>query len=170
MKVMRIAVFLHGTAIMHRSALGCAREERVRQVMQHDPSVRDYAAYVPVGNAVSKVKEWHQHGAEIVYLSSHRRQENIDKDAFVLERFAFPRGEVMARREGETYVDLALRVMPDIIVEDDCESIGGEVEMIHPNLPTEARRNIAGIVVREFEGLDHLPDQPSELITHGAVG
>ena len=90
----RIALFLHGTAIMHPTGLGRSREERVEQVRQRAPSVGDYAAYVPVGNAVAKVREWERRGAEIVYLSSHRRPENVAKDAAVLERFGFPAGPV----------------------------------------------------------------------------
>ena len=53
--------------------------------------------------------------------------------------------------------------MPDVLIEDDCESIGGAVEMIYPHLPDEARSNITGIVVREFEGIDPLPDDPTTL-------
>jgi hypothetical protein len=49
---MKILIFLHGTLIMHKSAEGKTREERVKQVMDGDPSVHDYASYIPVGNAV----------------------------------------------------------------------------------------------------------------------
>ncbi len=41
---------------MHKSAEGKTREERVRQVIDGDPSVHDYASYIPVGNAVEKLK------------------------------------------------------------------------------------------------------------------
>lgn len=34
--VMKIMVFLHGTAIMHRNTAGRAREERVKQVLDGD--------------------------------------------------------------------------------------------------------------------------------------
>lgn len=55
---MKILVFLHGTLIMHKSAEEKSREERVRQVENKDPSVLDYASYIPVGNAVEKLKSW----------------------------------------------------------------------------------------------------------------
>ncbi len=161
---MRILVFLHGTTIMHRAALGHAREERVAQVKRREPSIADYAAYVPVGDAVEKLGRWRRSGAEIVYLSSHRKAENVAKDVSVLERFGFPDGEVLFRQANETYADVARRAMPDVVIEDDCESIGGQEEMIYPHLEPEDHARIRGIVVREFEGIDHLPDDPVELI------
>src|SRR5919204_383291 len=65
---------------------------------------------------------------------------------------------------GESYADVASRVSPDVIVEDDCESIGGTNEMTYPALPERARERIASVVVREFEGIDHLPDDPALLV------
>ena len=62
------------------------------------------------------------------------------------------------RREGETYGAVAERVMPDVIVEDDCESIGGEAEMTWPQIAPERRARIRSVVVKEFGGIDHLPD------------
>ncbi len=52
---MKLLVFLHGTTIMHRSAAGKSCEERVRQVVEGEASVRAYATYVPIGEAVSKL-------------------------------------------------------------------------------------------------------------------
>jgi hypothetical protein len=160
---MRILVFLHGTTIMHRAALGHMREERVEQVKQRDPSVGDYATYVPVGEAVAKLARWQQQGAQIRYLSSHRKPEHVAMDTAVLERFGFPGGEVLFRHPGESYGDVARRAMPDVLIEDDCASIGGEVEMTYLQLRPDEQARITGIVVREFEGIDHLPDTPVEL-------
>ena len=81
---MKILVFLHGTVIMHSSAVGVPREERVRQSAKHEPSVRDFASYLPVGDAVSKLHNWVRQGAEVVYLSSHRKVEDVRKDEEVL--------------------------------------------------------------------------------------
>jgi hypothetical protein len=160
---MRILVFLHGTTIMHRAALDHTREERVEQVQQRDPSVADYAAYVPVGEAVAKLARWQQQGAQICFLSSHRKPEDVAKDAAALARFGFPGGEVLFRHPGESYADVARRAMPDVLIEDDCESIGGEVEMTYLHLRPDEQACITGIVVREFEGIDHLPDTLVEL-------
>ena len=54
--------------------------------------------------------------------------------------------------------------MPDLIIEDDCESIGGSSEMTYTYLKTELKAKIKLIVVKEFEGIDHLPDGINDLI------
>lgn len=87
---MRILVFLHGTLIMHKSAEGKTREERVKQVVNDDPWVRDYGSYIPIGNAVAKVKSWQSQGAEILYLSSHETPKDVKKDKSILEKYGFP--------------------------------------------------------------------------------
>jgi hypothetical protein len=89
---------------MHRAALGHTREERVEQVKQRDASVADY---VPVGDAVAKLARWQRQGADICYLSSHRKLEHVAKDAAVLARFGFPAGEVLFRHPGESYAAVA---------------------------------------------------------------
>jgi len=160
---MKVAVFLHGTTIMHRSALGRPREERVQQVQQGETSVLDYASYVPVGNAATKLRTWSKQGTEIVYLSSHRRPEHVEQDRAVQNASHIPNGQVVFRGPGETYQDVAENVLPDILIEDDCESIGGQHEMISPHLRSELQARITSIVVKEFEGIDHLPDDLAAL-------
>ncbi len=130
-----------------------------------EASVRDFASYVPIGDAVTKLGLWRDQGAEIVYLSSHRRPNDIAMDESVLQRFGFPPGRIVARANGEDYGDVATRVDPDVIVEDDCESIGGTIEMTFPRLRSELRDRITSIVVREFGGIDHLPDDASVLLS-----
>lgn len=51
---MKIMVFTEGTILMHSSAIGVSRSERVKQVMQKETSVHDYASYIPNGNALEK--------------------------------------------------------------------------------------------------------------------
>ena len=163
---MKIMVFLHGTAIMHQSAAGQTREDRVRQVLENDESTRDFASYIPVDNATRKLQVWSQQGAEIVYLSSHRQADDIEKDRAVLRRYGFPDGPILFRHGGEPYHEVAERVLPDILIEDDCESIGGEKEMTYPHLRPELKARVKSIVVKEFGGLDHLPDDVSMLINY----
>ncbi|MBI4016261.1 MAG: hypothetical protein HY363_01040 [Candidatus Aenigmarchaeota archaeon] len=43
---------------MHKNAIGHTREERSRQVIEGDESIKDYASYVPIGNAVGKLQGW----------------------------------------------------------------------------------------------------------------
>ncbi len=155
---MRIMVFLHGTAIMHQAALGKTRDERVQQVIAGAESVRDFASYVPVDGAVQKLDAWRQQGAEIVYLSSHTHEADVEKDRLVLQQYGFPDGPIYYRQSGETYADVATRISPDVLIEDDCESIGGEPEMTYPHLKPQLRLRIKSIVVKEFQGIDHLPD------------
>lgn len=158
---MKIMVFLHGTAIMHRNALGRPREERVRQVLDDDESLLDFESYVPVGDAVRKLRTWEGQDVEIVYLSSHKKAEDVEKDKAVLQRYGFPAGQVFYRHPGEQYCDAAERALPDILIEDDCESIGGEQEMTYPHIKPELQAKIKSIVVKEFGGIDHLPDDIS---------
>lgn len=163
---MKIMVFLHGTAIMHRNGQGRTREERVKQVMNGDESLYDFASYVPVGNAVKKLQVWHQQGAEIVYLSSHLNSELVKLDRKILQDYGFPEGQIFFREIGEPYSDVAERVLPDILIEDDCESIGGEKEMTYPHLRPELKAKIKSEIVKEFSGIDHLPDDIVALIHH----
>lgn len=160
---LKILVFLHGTVIMHSSAVGVPREERVRQSAAREPSVRDFASYVPVGDAVSKLHSWVRQGAEVVYLSSHREVEDVRKDEEVLRRYRFPEGSVLHRGPNESYADVAERALPDVLIEDDCESIGGADEMVCPHLPDALSRRIHSIAVPEFGGIDHLLTDLAEL-------
>lgn len=162
---MRLLVFLHGTAIMHSSAIERTRADRVEQVRAgEDPTLRAYEAYVPVGNAVAKLRRWQAQGAQIDYLSSHRNADDVAKDASVLRKFGFPPGRVLARQRGESYGEVAGRELPDILIEDDCESIGaGEVTYLQ--VQTERRAHIKSIIVPEFGGIDHLPDSLPALLT-----
>ena len=81
----------------------------------------------------------------------------------VLDKYNFPQGLIYWRQNDTTYAQVAEEVMPDILIEDDCESIGGEKEMIYPNIKSELRDKIKSIVVREFEGIDHLAEDINQL-------
>jgi hypothetical protein len=154
----RVLIFLHGTAIMHSTGVGRTREERVRQVrVGRDPALRDYGAYVPVDGVVAKLRRWRDQGAEIEYLSSHRNLNDVAKDAAVLETHSFPPGRILARQSGESYGDVAGREMPDVLIEDDCESIGTD-QITHPQIGPDLRARITSIIVPEFGGIEHLPD------------
>jgi hypothetical protein len=81
---------------MHPGAVGVPRAERIAQVRAGHPTAGDYAAYVPVGDAVAKLRRWQDAGSRIGYLSSHRNADDVTKDAFVLETRSFPAGQVQA--------------------------------------------------------------------------
>lgn len=151
---------------MHKNAKGLARQEIVKQVVESEESLHDYTSHIPVGNAVKKLQDWKGQGAKICYLSSHRKATDVAEDKFVLKKYAFPDGPIFYRQNREEYKDIVERIrpLPDVIVEDDCESIGGKVEMVYPNLKPELRNRINSIVVKEFEGIDNVPDRISELM------
>ena len=61
------------------------------------------------------------------------------------------------RKQGEEYKDIAESLVPDVLIEDDCESIGGEKEMIYPHIKEELKPKIKSIIIKEFEGVDNFP-------------
>jgi hypothetical protein len=152
-----IAIFLHGTIIMHSSGKNQSRDERVKQVLRKDEPIYKFSDYIPISKAVEKLLKWSSQGAKIVYLSFHKNKKNIKEDKIVLRKFGFPKGKILYRKRGREYNNLIESIMPDILIEDDCESIGGEKEMIITKLSFEFRSKINSIVVKEFEGIDHLP-------------
>jgi hypothetical protein len=160
---MKIMVFTEGTLTMAKCGKGVSREERVEQVKQGLPDVDDFKTYVPVENAVDKLKTWMREGAAICYLTSRRDPAEVQLVKDTLNKYFFPDGEVYFCKVDEDYGDVALRVMPDALIEDDCESIGGEAEMTYPKLPAEERAQIKSIIVKEFEGIDNLPGDLNEL-------
>jgi hypothetical protein len=145
---MKILVFTEGTIIMHGN------------------NRKDFASHVPISNSVKKLKSWNKQGAEILYLTSRKEQGQINDIKNVLKKFNFPAGKLLFRKNGEQYGDVVERIMPDVIIEDDCKSIGGEKEMTFPNLKPELKKRIKSIVVKEFAGIDALPENVSELLNY----
>ncbi len=86
-------------------------------------------------------------------------------DESVLKRCGLPKGVIYHRVPEQNYQNLVEQIqpLPDVLIEDDCESIGGETEMIYPQLSSEAKKKIRLVIIKEFEGIDHLPDDPIQL-------
>ncbi|MFX1371520.1 MAG: hypothetical protein ACFFCE_06630 [Promethearchaeota archaeon] len=148
---MRILLFLHGTCIMHRNALGLSRIQIVQQVIEdNDHSISDFASYIPIGKVIKKLTSWKNQGAEISYLSSHLTLENVKRDEIVLKKCNFPKGTIFYRQKEEDWNVQIEKAKPDIIIEDDCESIGGKHQMTFPNLKPELQSKIISIVIKEF--------------------
>jgi hypothetical protein len=145
---MKVLVFTEGTIIMHSK------------------NVKDFASHIPINNSVKKLQSWKKQGAEIIYLTSRKEQRQITDIKNVLKKFDFPEGELLFCKKGEQYSDVAERIMPDIIIEDDCKSIGGEKEMTFPNLKPELKKKIKSVVVKEFAGIDALPEKISDLLNY----
>jgi ribosome biogenesis GTPase A len=155
---MKILIFTEGTLLMHSEGTGVSTEARVQQSKDKITNVKDFARYIPIGNAQAKLRKWQSQGNEIFYLTSRKTPKEINDIQNVLDRFDFPKGRLLYRKENEDYKDVAEQLMPDIIIEDDCESIGGEIEMTYPNINEELKQRIKSVVVKEFGGIDHLPD------------
>jgi hypothetical protein len=160
---MRLLVTLHRTVLMHAGVVDVTRAERVAQVRAKHPTVREYAAYVPVGDAVVKLRRWQAGSAVVAHLSSHRNPDDVALDAWVLRTHDLPAGRVLARLPGETYGDVAGREAPDVLIEDDCESIGAD-QITYPQIAPSVRAGIKSIIIPEFGGIDHLPNDPQALL------
>lgn len=161
---LKILIFLHGTSIMHKCAFNLSREQIVQQIIKDtDKSISDFASYIPIGNVVKKLTLWQNQGAEIMYLSSHLTPENVKYDEIVLKKNNFPEGIIYYRKTEKDWNSAIEECKPDIIIEDDCESIGGNFQMTYPNLAPTLQSKIKSIVVKEFAGIDNLPDNIDEL-------
>lgn len=177
-------VFTDGTILMFKSGVGKTREEIVEQsriegiqreeaaleyesktdVPVEKNSVYNFANYIPCGNAVEKLKKWKNQGAVIYYLTSRRIKPDVEAIKSVLEKYDFPDTDnLLYRKQGEDYKDIAEKLVPDILIEDDCESIGSVKEMTYPHITFDLQKKIKSIVVKEFGGIDHLPDTFREL-------
>lgn len=167
---MKILIFTEGTIIMHLSGKNVSRKERVKQSEEHGPSVCQFRNYIPIDNAVEKLNNWKNEGAQIYYLTSRTTSKQIEDIKFVLNKYDFPdRKNLLFRHKkflftNENYKDIAQKLMPNIIIEDDCESIGGKPEMTFSNISPEIKKNIKSIPIKEFGGIDHLPNKLKELI------
>jgi len=148
---MKLLIFTEGTILMHENAKGCAREEIVQQARDKEESIYDYASYIPVNNAIDKVKEWQSQGHQINYLTSRKKEDEINDIKNVLEEYGFPKGELYYREEDEEYIDVVKRASPDVLIEDDCESIDKE-DVIKSKLNQHTR----GIIVKEFGGIEDI--------------
>jgi hypothetical protein len=179
---MKILVFTEGTILTHRRWIGLPREEIIKNIKSWTnlskeefeklaksgavPGFRYFATSVPIGHCVTKIEAWKKQGATILYLTSRTKPEEVETIRDVLRKHNFPEGELLFRKTGEAYKDVAERVLPDVIVEDDCESIGGEEEMTYPSIRQELKPRIRSIVVKEFNGIDHLSNDVNELLKH----
>ena len=163
-KTMKILIFTEGTLIMHSRAKGYSREDIVRQVENGvDSAIYNWIAHIPIGNSVKKLQKWNSQGARINYLTSRTKPSEVEDIKNVLKKHGFPQGKLLFRQKNEEYRDVVEKAVPDVLIEDDCESIGGIEEMAISNVRSDLKQIIKSIVVKEFEGIDHLPDDLNNL-------
>lgn len=153
---MKLLVFIEGTVLMHKTALGHTREEIIKQIKEKEPSVKEYDSYIPIGAAVQKMNHWVKEGHEIWYITSRTKQEEIGAIKSVLQAYHFPGSEnLVFRKEGDSYADVVERILPDVLIEDDCESIGQE-EIIYLTLRHDIQSRMESVIVKEFRGIDQV--------------
>lgn len=144
----KVLVFTEGTILRPKNLL----------------SLFNYSLYTPILNAVQKLKKWEEQGAEIYYLTSRKKEKQIIQIKNVLAKYEFP-GRTLFFREGkEKYSDIVEYILPDVIVEDNCRSIGGRWQMAITYVSPYLKEKIKSVVVSEFKGIDFLPDSLIELI------
>ncbi len=111
--------------------------------------------YDPIGNAINIVNSLYEKGYEI-YLCSyvHKARYNFIKS--VVDFYGMRYTEILCRDKGETYSEVVERLKPDILIEDDCKSIGGLKACCITDVKEEIKRDIQSIIVPEFSGIDNI--------------
>lgn len=135
-----IMIFVEGTIMKHKSWL----------------TLYNHASYTPIGNSVTIIRGWVEQGANIVYCTS-RRGGQAKTIADLLIKHGFVGTKLVFRSKHETYAKLVELITPDILIEDDCKSIGGTWQMCITKVRPEIKRGIISIAVKEFGGIDELP-------------
>lgn len=143
----KIMIFVEGTILKPKSIL-----------LQYS-----HRSYVPIGKAVSLINRWHAQGAEIVYCTYHKEVNKVNETADMLKDFGFLGSKIYYRAQNQSYKDVVDIIHPDILIEDDCYSIGGAKEMCITFVPTHMKERIKSIVVKEFKGIDSLSPNYLEL-------
>ena len=146
-----IIVFAEGTILKPKSLLSLYRHN----------------AYVPIGNAVNIISLWAQQGANIIYCTS-RRKKKADAMANILKKYNFSGLCLVAREGKESYADVVAALLPNILIEDNCKSIGGAWQMCITKVNPKIKENIKSIIVPEFKGIDALADNIKRLIDTSA--
>lgn len=129
-------------------------------IMQHF----NHASYIPINNAVKIIKTWEEQGAQIIYFTSRKKLKQVHEIKEILLQYNFPGRYLYYREKGQRYKDIVELVLPDILIEDDCRSIGGKWQMCITYIRPEVKRRVKSIVVEEFGGIDNLPSLLSELL------
>lgn len=125
-------------------------------------SLYNHKSYLPIGNCTDIIKGWLGQGANVVYCTSRKGKQAKDI-AVLLKKYAFAGTELYYRSKGEKYKDIVEKIQPAILIEDDCKSIGGTWQMCITKVEPNIRSKITSIVVGEFQGIDNLPRNISEL-------
>ncbi|MDD4590048.1 MAG: hypothetical protein PHG06_06390 [Parabacteroides sp.] len=143
---MRVMIFTEGTILKPKSLF----------------SHFNHKSYIPIGNSVALITAWNQQGAEILYCTS-RKGKQAEEIAQILKRYGFPGSRLYFREPKQNYKDIVEKVKPDILIEDDCRSVGGGWQMCITHVAPEIKKAIKSVVVKEFKGIDHLARSVQDL-------
>lgn len=123
-------------------------------------SLYNHKSYLPIGNCVEIIKEWQRQGANIIYCTS-RKGKQAEDIAILLKKYGFVGTELYYRSKKEKYKDIIERIQPNVLIEDNCKSIGGAWQMCMTKVTPQIKEKIVSIVVGEFKGIDDLPQNVS---------
>lgn len=119
-------------------------------------SLHNHQSYIPIGNCIEIIWHWQKQGTEIVYCTS-RKGKQADEIAKLLLKHGFVGTRLYYRSDQmRKYKDLVENVKPTILIEDNCRSIGGAWQMCITDVEQSVKAQINSIVVKEFDGIDHL--------------
>ena len=124
----------------------------------------NHKKYIPIKNCIKKLEKWQEQGWQISYLTSRRTLKDVNEIKRILSINRFPGKMLYFRGLGQKYKEVVEEVLPNILVEDDCCSIGGKWQMSITYVRPEIKMKIKSIVVKEWHGIDDLPDVVSELL------
>lgn len=125
-------------------------------------SLYNHNAYVPIGNAAALISLWYNQGANIIYCTS-RRNKQAENIACLLDTYGFCGDCLISREHKESYKDIVETIKPNILIEDDCKSIGGAWQMCITHVAPAIKNNIVSVIVSEFKGIDNLPEDINKL-------
>jgi len=141
-----IMIFVEGTILMPKSIF----------------NIYNHKSYVPIGNCLKIIQNWYEQGANIIYCISRKNKQAIDI-AKLLKNYGFVGVRLYYRSKNEKYADMVETIQPNVLIEDDCKSIGGAWQMCITHVNPEIKKQIVSLVVPEFKGIDNLPLSIKEL-------
>lgn len=111
--------------------------------------------YKPIGNAVEKVNAWYDEGNEI-YLCSYVRNARLRFIKSIIDFYGMKYTDILCRTRCEKYHEIVERLKPDILIEDDCKSIGGQKNCCITAVKEDIKEKIKSVIVPEFGGIDNV--------------
>ena len=111
--------------------------------------------YIPIGNAVKTINELYNAGNE-VYLISYIKKNRYNYIKSVIDFYEINYTKILCRDKKERYSDLVEKIHPNILIEDNCKSIGGEKHCCITNVSKDIKKTIKSIIVEEFKGIDSI--------------